>query len=127
MLPAVINGIYSLKWSEFAHTALNKLLRTHIFPNDLKSCTRMVQGFGMKIDLSTSKLRDIGALSKAKTGQCLSGIWILRYGYYVLATSNDKLQVEYAHTATTIYGDVRRIHAYAAMTVTHVTTMKTAP
>ena len=68
MLANLMNGIYTLKGSESAGTGLRMLRRIHIFPNIPKSRRRMVQGLGMKLDLKASKLRDIGALSKAKTG-----------------------------------------------------------
>ena len=57
----------------------------------------------------------------------ICGISILRYGYYVLARANHELHVHGAHTATTVYSDVRRTHAYAAMTTADVTTMMTTP
>ena len=42
-------------------------------------------------------------------------VWYIdsTYGYYVLATANHELLVDYAHTATTVHGDVRQTHAYA--------------
>lgn len=53
----------------------------------------------------------------------LCGTSYLRYGYYVLATANHELHVEYAHKVTTGHSDVRRTQAYAAMAVADLTKM----